>query len=186
MDGVLTDFVESVEYFYECRFNKRMPGNVCEEMESRLKSDEERDWFYELVVSDKFHGCMDWCPGGMDLVEALYAHKRFLVVTAPMPTGGTKVAAEWMAARMRSAWVSPLLKHLVFASNETKPLIPGDMLIEDRVSNLVAWKRYNPKGRAILVFRPWSGCTINDIPDGVEMVSNSYHASLIVKDFSNG
>ncbi len=186
MDGVLTDFVETVECCYLHDFGKRMTGYVGQEMEDRLSTEDERKWFYDLVTSDGFHACMDWCAGANQLVDALYAHGRFVVVTAPMPTGGRDVAAKWIAERMNSIPYASLAGHVVFAGNETKPLIPGDMLIEDRVANLVAWKRYNPQGRAILVHRPWSGCALNDVPQGIEVVTGSYEASLIVKEFSNG
>lgn len=119
-----------------------------------------------------FCASLPWYRGARTFVEVLKDFGNVWAVTAPWNS------STWDSERR--AWLAPVLNpsKVISCNTLAKPLVRGDVLIEDRTATLVAWLAENPKGLGILLDRPWnrndripSGCVrANDYADAAREI----------------
>jgi len=97
-----------------------------------------------------FCSSLPWYPGAFEFMVSLRECSDLDAVTAPWN------APTWTEERRH--WLSRVLPSARVASVPTpmKPMIMGDLLIEDRAETCDAWLACNPLGTALLFDRPWN------------------------------
>lgn len=110
-----------------------------------------------------------WCaglpviPGAQEAVSVLETMGEVVYVTAPMHD-----APHWMWERDR--WLRTYFnasgKQICFT--EAKHIVRGDILVDDKVSNIISWQQHNPKKKGVLWQRP------NNLTASVKYRSSSW------------
>lgn len=95
-------------------------------------------------------------PGALEAIGKLAEIGDVVIVTSPWSS------KTW--AWERTEW---LIRHANFRTKEiihasAKQHVKGDILIDDKYENLVAWKRANPEGAAILWHAPYNAAVAHD------------------------
>jgi 5'(3')-deoxyribonucleotidase len=113
---------------------------------------------HEIMSEPGFVSGIGWVDGAADAVR-LFRRWGHDVLCVTSPYSGSRT---WMRERLE--WLEPLFHHddVLFVKGARKPLVRGDVLVEDHPAIACAWLEANPEGKAILVDRPWNS------PDAAE------------------
>lgn len=153
-DGVMSDFIAHVlhEVNAELRTDHTHDDiDKWEMYEALAVPTETRAKVDQIVMSPGFCAGLPEIEGAREGVPALRAagHKLYCV-TAPF------IGHNWMPERVQ--WLRRHMgfdrKHVVFCYD--KELIFGDVLVDDKIDNLLAWQAAWPNGRATLFEQPWN------------------------------
>ncbi len=144
VDGVLADFVGHIRA--KC-------GVTSEIREMDLRESltpEEMDRVLHHGAQEGFCSEIPWIPGADDFLYEVNAEHDVFIVTAPWHS------TTWDSERRK--WLSSHVKpsRVISCSPTAKPLVRGDILIEDHPQTAHAWLNANPKGLALLVDLPWN------------------------------
>lgn len=112
---------------------------------------EHEDAFYDAWAVKGTCLSIPVIPGSHDGVKGLQERGDLYVVTSPMTSveTWTNERDRWLHKHFRIPQ-----KHIVHTS--AKFLVSGDVLIEDKPSNLVSWLEHNPEGIGILWSQPYN------------------------------
>ena len=94
----------------------------------------------------------DACPGSIEGLRALYSTHDTYIATHPGSRPDIAVPGKVQWLTRNAPWFD--LDRLICIKH--KHMLRGDVLIEDRLRNLVSWKTVNPQGIALLMVRPWN------------------------------
>lgn len=100
-----------------------------------------------------FAASLDWYQGARVFLSILQDLGAVAIATAPYKGSPTWAAdrVKWLSSRVHPNDIISVptpLKHLATQF--------ADVLVEDRVETLEAWKKVRPDGLAILIDRPWN------------------------------
>jgi 5'(3')-deoxyribonucleotidase len=146
VDGVLADCVGAL-----C---KEIPGLTPERVKhwdlSLSMSKEDHDKAMAAMARPGFCEGLSWYEGAQNFVTRLQARSTVYALTSPFGSD------TWETERKR--WLSPTIgRHFVLSvPTSAKPLVRGDILIEDHPGTAYRWLLANPGSRAVLIDRPWN------------------------------
>lgn len=164
IDGVLADFVSVYLGIVEYQLGKVFrPADVTVwDVGNALGLDEdEKAVVHEELFSPGVAFFMKPYEGAVQFVEDLKNHGLDpWLLTSPL-----KESPTWCSDRRR--WVDrhfgrDMGRKLIFA--DRKELVAGRFFIDDKPSNLVAWKDRNPEGTAILWDAPYNKTLATNFP----------------------
>ncbi len=153
-DGVLSGFVDHLVFeLNEAMATSYTADDVIEwEVYDALDVPEEIRKKMELVVqSPGFCAGLPEVPGAASALKALRrAGHKLYCITAPF------IGNNWMYERRD--W---LRRHMGFHRKQVvfcydKEVTQGDVLVDDKIDNLLKWQKTNPNGTAILFEQPWN------------------------------
>ena len=161
VDGILADFIGGIclciPWWQPERFTHF-------DMSPHM-TPEEISFFNEAYNSPGFCVGLDWYKGAKGMLESVKLMARVVALTAPGPSN------TWHAERIEWLRGSIHPKDIIFADSKHKPLIRGDILIEDRLETANDWSKANPDGVALLIDRPWN----RGVVTGKVNRMNAYH-----------
>lgn len=173
-DGVLADFTGALCRSLRLRgFNRHADSVLHWDLASSL-TPPEMAMVDEIVSEPGWCSDIEWFPGAKNTVRALrHAGHELICVTSPWPS------RTWMAERLD--WLSPLFhrQDVIFAPAKHKPLVAGDLLIEDHPGTCGRWLASNPGCTALLIDRPWNSHLAKEFWPHVGMFRVSGHYDLI-------
>lgn len=153
-DGVLADFIPAyLELVKQLTGRTHTREEVTSfELHECVVSKEEDDFIWDELINQK-----GWVLGLKPIAAApvavatLRAYGRVGVLTSP------HFGPFWM--HERAQWLQSVLfgfkkREIIFASDKSN--VRGDVLIDDKKDNCVAWAKRNPGGTAILFDAPWN------------------------------
>lgn len=174
-DGVLSNYVEHLIFELNAAMGtNHTPGDVYEwEVYDALEVPENIRARMELLVQQPgFCAGLPEIPVAAEAMKCLRASGHSLYcVTAPF------IGNNWM--HERRDW---LRRHMGFHRKQVifcydKEVTQGDVLIDDKVDNLLKWSATNPEGTAILFEQPWNrndphwdGIRVDNWPDLVALL----------------
>ena len=175
-DGVVADFLSATidhiknKHGIVINYNDVTDWNVFDS----LKISGLRHSLKHAVENDNF--CMNIKPyeDMVSYVKSISAHHNVYIVTAPF------FAKNWMDQRVE--WIK---KHLNIDMNkiifaEHKSIIQGDIIIDDKLDNVLDWKTFNKNGDAILWSQPYN---INSqLRHGIKLLNNISQIDEILND----
>lgn len=166
VDGVLGDFPSEVLQF--CNRYGREPGQREWTLEDCTKHDilEALGLEHLQLRLDQHMRDTDFCrhmplyPGTQDFVEELKRVGDLVIVTASYG-----MVPGWEFARR--AW---LKEHFGIEKSDVvfckrKELVVGDVLVDDKRTNVLAWSEAHPSGWPILFDRPWNRGGLGDFEE---------------------
>lgn len=149
VDGVLADSTSQVlNAIHALTGLAFLPEHVTDwsyaEALGLTEEDERQAW--ELVGED-----LDFplYPGAVEAVADLALIADVVFVTSPHPA-----IPGWVNAR--DAWLDKHFGDVPVVHTNHKYLIPGRVLIDDKLSNVTEWAGANPEGVGILWGQPWN------------------------------
>jgi 5'(3')-deoxyribonucleotidase len=151
VDGPLADFAGGLVGALRRRGFRGSPADIRHWCLRTSLSDEAHAEVDTILSTPGFVRSLSWMPGARWFVREL---RRLgcdvACVTSPWPS------RSWIPERLE--WLSPLfsLDDVLFVRSARKPMIRGDVLVEDHPGTAAAWLEAHPEGTAILVDRPWN------------------------------
>lgn len=148
VDGVLGDFVGDIlKKSGSVLTPEDIKGwNMFEQMHTDV-----RDRAFKILKTSEFWLEQTVLPHAQQEVAKLREQGHVLFVTHPWTACKT-----WTWAR--ATWLEKHFKaktqDIIFA--QAKEHVQGQMLIDDKYDNIIAWKRANPDGRAVLMDRTYN------------------------------
>lgn len=152
VDGVLADFVTSTL------------EELIEIGGPRMAYEDIKTWDMFSCIPHAFHeglltawrrpgfcAGLDLYPGVVEAIDSIRDVAEVVFVTAPMPD-----APHWMWER--NWWLKRHFgateRDVVFAVS--KHLVVGDVLVDDKTSNVVSWTKHHPQGLGVLWTQPYN------------------------------
>lgn len=150
-DGPLADFTGGLCRRLTAKGFPRTTADIKHWTLSASLTPRESELQHDICCEPGFCAELEWMQGAKGLLWYLRRAGHDLVcVTSPYPS------KTWIDERL--TWLSPLFSRsdVMFVGGARKRHISADLLIEDHPGNTADWLDANPKGRAILVNRPWN------------------------------
>jgi 5'(3')-deoxyribonucleotidase len=146
-DGVMADFDLAVSR----ALRKRPVNPQAYDLAERYRVSPKR--IRDVVESRSFCRDIPAIPGALDAVRRIRARHEVICVTTPWPS------QHWCTER--AAWLDDIICQpfpVIFCAPNLKPLIDGDIMIEDRADTLLSWvaKPGAWERRGLLLGRPWN------------------------------
>jgi 5'(3')-deoxyribonucleotidase len=173
VDGVICDFVGGLcarleEYGYKRTPEDFFTYNIAE----CDLSDPEMAIINGASREPGFCAKLPWYEDGREFLHSLGVYGDVYAITAPWRSN------TWDSERRQwlGTYLSP--ERVLSVAGDSKRLIAGDVLIEDRAPTVQQWLEAHPNGRAILIDRPWNRYTgdhprmkrANDYDEAIELV----------------
>lgn len=150
VDGVIADFCSSALMLINgMGHGEFVVDHVVEFAMEQLVPEHARPWFLERLRDEGFCSALAPYDGAMQFVSGLRAFGDVIVVTAPMPGSAT-----WPAER--EAWLQRHLGLTYVVHTHDKQDVCGDILIEDKWENALAWATRHTHGFVLLMDRPYN------------------------------
>jgi 5'(3')-deoxyribonucleotidase len=151
MDGVLYPWTETFLSLYRELSGEVLPTNFrhCWHFDDQLPNTTVK---YTVTHSSRLWTEGVAYPGALEGLRILCSNHDTYIATHPGPRPDIAVPGKVQWLTRHAPWFD--LEHLICIKH--KYLLRGDVLIEDRLRNLVSWKAVNPQGIALLVVRPWN------------------------------
>lgn len=113
--------------------------------------------------------------GAFDGIRALHDDGHELVAITHRPESAVKDTHDWLDFAGL-----PFSERHILTNEEPKSTVDGDVLIDDKIENVIDWIESDPARRAVLFDQPWN--RVNDVnsrifraigwPDVVELIVN--------------
>lgn len=147
VDGVLADFHAATNAFLASAGGPHLPSNSWTLRDS-LSSEQRVQWepFMEKKWREPgFCSGIPMFPGSLEAVNRLRDIAEVIFVTAPLGE-----SAHWMWERQ--VWLEEHLNadNRSVVLTHAKWVCQGDVLVDDKLSNLIEWQHHNPQGTAVL------------------------------------
>lgn len=144
-DGVLADFVGHLKKV--CR----LYSHVTEWDLDKCLTQEELTRIAELRHEDNgFCKNIPWLPGACTFLDlCVFSYDTYIVTSAWNLPGWERDRRKWLKGYVGS-------HKIIFSPKEAKPLIKGDVLIEDHPGTCYKWLEEHKEGKAILLDAPWN------------------------------
>lgn len=158
VDGVVADYanwyLQGVEYVTGRRYR---PKDVrCWDFSKALGLTPG-----EAAAVDRYNASrplvlIDPYPGALDAVKQLAAVADVVFVTSPSWTH-----RDWVYSR--EMWLRDRFLDIPTVHTNHKAVVSGDLMIDDRLENIVKWLEFNPGGHGILWAQPWNDGSYPDV-----------------------
>jgi 5'(3')-deoxyribonucleotidase len=151
-DGVIADFVHTALKFTESRTGKKYTPSDVSKWDIFESLGHPELWNQFNLFCEVEGTCLDILPypESLDPVAALKSKYDVVIVTSPVD------AKPWM--HERAVWLKQHFnierKKVIFANE--KHHVMGDVLIDDKPSNIIGWCEANPHGLGILWDQPYN------------------------------
>ncbi len=175
-DGVLADFTTEALDLIEQETGKRYTPEEIPHWEVFESLGHPELWAKFGEKADQIGYCASMKP----YPAALVAVKKFqetyevLIVTAPVD------ARPWMYERAH--WIGDHFgisrKKVIFAHE--KQQVRGDMLVDDKPANVIAWAAANPEGIAVLWSHPYN--RVAELPEGIVRTSDWNELATMLRE----
>lgn len=146
VDDVLCDFTGAALRLISTQLGRPVTYQECRQWDifSQFLNPVQEGIVRYQVSSRGFCSNLKVLPGALEGLESLRVAAEVYLVTAPYPS------YSWASERLN--WIEQHLRfpstHVVLTS--AKHLVCGDVLIDDKASNLVEWHKAHPKGVPLL------------------------------------
>jgi hypothetical protein len=108
----------------------------------------------EVVPVKGFCLSIPWYAGAKNFLQDLQRLGSVLAVTAPWTLHDHDTWQSERRAWLRAGGIHP--NEVLSVPTHCKPMVKGDLLIEDHPETCHYWLESNPEGRAILIDRPYN------------------------------
>lgn len=153
VDDVLADFMPALCELANEMFGYKLSMNTLKgwAIEDSLKPNETRA-LWEIVNQPGWQQrFLQPCMGAQEGVKRLQSLGNVHILTAPVKNAPTWCydRIQWLEQHFGISW-----DHVTFSTDKSE--WGGDMFVDDRIKNLIAWKAKHPERQAVLWGRPYN------------------------------